>query len=75
VHLGLACDKTHLRITIADNGKGLSGGTKGEGKDGLINLRERIERLGGKLRIESGQGNGTRLEFVLPLPGTSGKDV
>jgi signal transduction histidine kinase/ligand-binding sensor domain-containing protein len=75
VRLELICDRTHLQIIIADNGKGLSGATGGEGKDGLINLRERIERLGGKLRIETGQGNGTRLEFVLPLPGTGRGDV
>jgi signal transduction histidine kinase/ligand-binding sensor domain-containing protein len=67
VNLELACDNDHLRLIVADNGRGLSGKTEGEGRDGLANLRERIERLGGTLEIGSNNGQGTRLEFVLPL--------
>ncbi len=66
VNLKLACDNGGLRLTIADNGKGLSG-QPGEGHDGLNNLRERIEGLGGTLCIESKKGRGAKLEFILPL--------
>jgi len=31
-------------------------------------MRENIERLGGELAIGSGQGEGTRLHFEVPLP-------
>jgi signal transduction histidine kinase/ligand-binding sensor domain-containing protein len=67
VRLELACEEGLLRMTIADDGKGLSGPLPGEGQDGLTNLRERIERLGGTLCMESKVGGGTRLDFALPL--------
>ena len=67
VRLELACENGHLRLTVADDGKGLPDQAAGEGQDGLANLRERIERLGGTLRVESQAGRGTRLDFALPL--------
>jgi signal transduction histidine kinase/ligand-binding sensor domain-containing protein len=67
VRLELACDNGHLRLTVADNGKGLPAQAAGEGRDGLVNLRERIERLGGTLRVQSKPGQGTRLDFTVPL--------
>ena len=67
VQLQLACVNGDLRLTIADNGKGLPEQNVSVGRNGLANLHERIERLGGKLRIESKTGQGVRLEFVLPL--------
>ncbi len=71
VNLELACDNNELRLTIADNGKGLSPNAGGEGHDGLVNLRHRIEGLGGKLKIESKNGQGARLEFALPMANCS----
>lgn len=67
VHLKLSCDEGRLRLKIEDNGKGLSQKTKQDGGNGLANLRDRIERLGGALWMESNDGQGTCLEFVLPL--------
>jgi signal transduction histidine kinase len=67
VNLKLACENNCLHLTIADDGKGLSSMPPGEGQDGLANLRDRIERLGGTLKIESKIEQGARLEFVLPL--------
>ena len=67
VQLSLACVNGDLRLTIADNGRGLSSSTTGTGRNGLVNLHERIERLGGTLKIESTNGHGVKLDFVLPL--------
>ena len=67
VNLELACDERELRLSISDNGKGLSEKTKREGADGLVNLRDRIGRLGGSLSIKSSAAEGTRLNFTLPL--------
>ncbi|MCF7221463.1 sensor histidine kinase [Marilutibacter chinensis] len=36
--------------------------------NGLGGMRERVEGLGGRLRIESRRGHGTRVEASLPLP-------
>jgi signal transduction histidine kinase len=67
VNLALACENGHLRLVIADNGRGLSGKTVEEGQNGLVNLSDRIKRLGGTLQIGSSNGHGTKLEFVIPL--------
>ena len=68
VSVELACDNGELRLIIADNGKGLSNtGEQVEGHDGLMNLRHRIEGLGGTLKIESNNGTGTKLKFALPM--------
>jgi signal transduction histidine kinase len=67
VRLALACDSGNLRLVIEDNGKGLSGTKNGSGGNGLVNLRERIKRLGGTLNIESQNGHGVKLDFVVPL--------
>jgi signal transduction histidine kinase len=68
VRLELACENGHLHLIIADNGKGLPQLPGGEGHNGLTNLRERIARLGGDLRVASEPGRGTRLDFTMPLP-------
>jgi signal transduction histidine kinase/ligand-binding sensor domain-containing protein len=67
VHVALACEADQLRLTIADDGQGLADHPAGAGRDGLINLQERIERLGGSLRIESKTSQGVKLEFILPV--------
>ena len=64
-----------LRITIDDDGCGfgpvrepLSQPTRGLG---LIGIRERVAQLGGTLRLESAQGQGTRVTVDLPVPSKS----
>lgn len=51
-------------LRIADDGRG---GDLVPG-NGLAGMRERIESLGGHLRIDAGAGRGTRIEARLPLP-------
>lgn len=61
-----------LRLVIRDDGAGfdvsrtLEGAAAG-GNLGLIGMRERVEILGGHLTIESGQGQGTRIDVSFPL--------
>jgi ligand-binding sensor domain-containing protein/signal transduction histidine kinase len=58
-----------LRITIRDDGRGFDIGKPAEGRrgNGLENMRKRMEHLGGRCEIVSAPGQGTTLEFVLPL--------
>lgn len=51
-----------LRITDDGRGGALVPG------NGLAGMRERIESLGGRLRIDARIGRGTRIEACLPLP-------
>jgi signal transduction histidine kinase len=59
-----------VRCLIADNGVGFdpiaSEKTARPGL-GLLGIRERLNTLGGKLRIQSAEGRGTKLEISAPL--------
>ena len=71
VWLRLAGDARRLVISIEDNGRGLSPAPAGSGHDGLANIRERVERLGGRLEVESPPGGGTQLKLEVPWSSSS----
>ena len=57
------------RLHVADNGTGftlpVAGDFAASGHLGLLGMRERAESLGGKLRIQSSPGNGTRVSISI----------
>jgi signal transduction histidine kinase len=55
-----------LLVEVADDGSG--GAVIGRGT-GLRGLADRVEALGGALRLDSPPGGGTRIAVELPLPG------
>lgn len=57
-----------LKIAIEDNGKGFNGEIKDFCADGLRNMRQRMEEIGGRFEIESRPGAGTRIVLTLPWP-------
>ena len=60
-----------LKLKVADNGCGfeLEDAFVGMGGHfGLIGIRERAERIGGELRLDSHPGQGTEVEVTVPLP-------
>jgi two-component system sensor histidine kinase DegS len=69
----VAVDLAQDRVTavVEDNGIGFNVdeifGSKINNTIGLPTLRERIEMLGGELNIQSSIGQGTRVEFVIPI--------
>jgi signal transduction histidine kinase/tetratricopeptide (TPR) repeat protein len=54
-----------VRAQIRDDGQGFDLQHTGGGM-GLRNIRERVARLGGELRLVSAPGSGTHLEAVIP---------
>jgi signal transduction histidine kinase/ligand-binding sensor domain-containing protein len=64
-------------VRVVDNGNGfdpdatLQGEYAGYGGNGLLNMRKRAERLGGKFTIESKPGNGTIVQFEVPTSGVA----
>ncbi len=57
-----------VRITVDDNGKGFDlQQASQEGGLGLKLLRERIEKAGGNLEIDTAPGKGSRIQFVIPF--------
>jgi signal transduction histidine kinase len=58
-----------LAVEVADDG---AGGADPAGGSGLRGLVDRVEALGGRLRIDSPPGRGTRLTAELPLAEATG---
>lgn len=64
-------DQEQLTIVIADDGRGFTPGSPPNGKArplGLTSMRERVEALGGSLRVESQPGSGTQIVATIPIP-------
>ena len=59
----VTCDRTNLRLSIQDNGRGFSVADQEAASDslGLIGITERAEVLGGRATIESSERAGTRI--------------
>lgn len=69
IRLQVQARKLYLRIR--DDGRGFRDAevfNATGGHFGLIGMRERAERLGGELRLESNPGSGTLVEVMVPLP-------
>jgi signal transduction histidine kinase len=64
VRVDLEADVAVVRLSVGDDGVG--GATCGQGS-GLIGLRDRIEALGGRIKIVSPSGKGTTLLVEMPL--------
>ena len=64
VHIRLGKGHKTLHLEIADNGKGFDPQTPRKG-NGLVNMEARAALLGGKLRVESGVGMGTRVSLMI----------
>jgi signal transduction histidine kinase len=54
-----------LLLLVRDNGVGLSETTR---RSGLGNLADRARELGGMFQVNSAEGDGTELEWRVPLP-------
>jgi signal transduction histidine kinase len=70
ITLRLTCDARTVALEVHDDGQGFDPGGRFPGHLGLVSMRERVERLGGTLAIESAPGQGTRV--VVHLPTVSG---
>lgn len=66
VRLGIRREAGEVRVSIADNGRGLPTGRRTEEMDGVANMRTRLEKLGGRFEITSEPDRGTTLRFFLP---------
>ena len=61
----LARDDGLLVVEVSDDGVGGADADKGSGLRGLA---DRVEALGGRLRVSSEQGHGTTVRAELPMP-------
>jgi signal transduction histidine kinase len=56
-----------LRIELEDNGRGFAPRPADTAGDGLANMRQRLERIGGRFECETRPGAGAICRFVLRL--------
>jgi signal transduction histidine kinase len=63
VRISLAVTESKLIIVITDNGRGFVPERVNGSGDGLANMKQRIERIRGKITLESSPGNGTRIRM------------
>jgi signal transduction histidine kinase len=69
VEVELLYQTNQLRMLIRDNGHGIDPEVLREGREGhwgLCGMRERAKRIGGKLRVLSGEETGTEIELMIP---------
>jgi len=64
VHMDATSVDGTLTLTVRDDGVG---GAKPGGGSGLVGLRDRVEALGGTIKITSSAGSGTCIAVTLPI--------
>jgi signal transduction histidine kinase len=65
VDIKMSCQDEKLILTVSDNGKGIPGGQSNDSGNGMKNMRQRIEKLNGKLFSKNKEG--LTLTFEIPL--------
>jgi signal transduction histidine kinase/streptogramin lyase len=74
VWLRLHLEPGRFTLEIEDNGRGLSPGAAEKGRNGLRNMRKRLEDVGGEFVIGPGTEGGTRVSLSAPLGRVTGDE-
>jgi signal transduction histidine kinase len=79
VNIEMKRDGDLVRLTIDDDGVGITPKpSNGRQTFGMAGMRERIGNIGGKVKVSSARGQGTRIEVNAPVSGdgvATGKEV
>lgn len=67
VSVDLSMDNKTLLIIVNDDGLGITPSVNPVGGLGLAAMRERVEAIGGHMRVSSSRKLGTTISFVLPI--------
>jgi len=68
VVLSLRADEDYLILEVKDNGQGFDQElARSKGGMGLTNMSERVEKIGGKLTIQSRPDSGTTIRILVPI--------
>jgi signal transduction histidine kinase len=67
VRVQLRADNGELLLVIADDGKGFATAQTNGTRNGLTNMRSRVEELGGTFTLRSAAAQGTTVEVRVPL--------
>lgn len=67
IQIELAVEPDEFRIQIADNGVGFDPTTARVAGNGLENMRQRLEGIGGQYALTSRPGQGSQIKLAIPL--------
>jgi ligand-binding sensor domain-containing protein/signal transduction histidine kinase len=67
VNVRLRLDATHFALEIEDNGKGPAGAEQKSGRNGLRNMRKRMEDIGGSFTFGPAPVKGTLVRLTAPI--------
>lgn len=67
VVLRIHCDGQTVDVVVEDNGKGFIPAQDNINRNGLTNMTQRMQSLGGNCRVITQPGKGCRIEFKMPL--------
>jgi signal transduction histidine kinase len=56
-----------VQVVVEDDGKGFDVSQANSSRNGLMNMAQRMQEVGGRFDVKSGPGFGCRIEFYLPL--------
>jgi PAS domain S-box-containing protein len=77
IRVGIEREDSKARITVADDGSGFDPAQfegDHDGHFGLAFMRERMAQIGGRVRVDSQQGEGTRVILEVPVGRREGDD-
>jgi signal transduction histidine kinase/ligand-binding sensor domain-containing protein len=78
VSVSLATDDAGFHMAVRDNGKGFDPATvssrPGRG-NGLKNMQQRMEKIGGRCEIQSSPGTGAEVKFFISVPAAARNHV
>ncbi len=77
VSIFLATDNLGFQLAVRDNGRGFDPGhvTPRPGRgNGLKNMRQRLQEIGGRCEIKSSPGNGAEIIFLVHVPARARKN-
>jgi signal transduction histidine kinase len=73
VRVAVVCKDGRLVVTVEDDGRGFDPAQSANVRNGLDNMRQRMESIGGTFRLETLPGRGTRVQFEYTLPEEAAK--
>ena len=67
IHIEFRADEAGFETVVSDNGCGFESSALRSGGNGLANMPQRLERIGGSFEVKSSPSCGTRVRMTVPL--------
>lgn len=75
VFLRIHCQSEQLVVIVEDNGHGFDASLLGGEGNGLANMQQRLQEMGGTCAVSSETGTGCRVQFTMPLASAAARNA